>query len=117
MIRHEVRNHFETYEVYANGLSDRTSELRKKGYEGRRLGPKQMTTDTAVRVTRLVVQDRSKPDEYQPRSSLTLQTVPLDQIPYVDYPELRINKNESTEMPFRYVKGHDGNSIMPEVCK
>jgi ribosome biogenesis SPOUT family RNA methylase Rps3 len=38
--------------------SDRTSELRKKGYEGRRLGPVQMTTDTAVRVTRICVQDR-----------------------------------------------------------
>jgi len=77
---------------------DRTSELRKKGFEGRRLGPKQMTTDTAVRVTRLVVQDK----------------INLDDIQYVDYPELRINKNESTEMPFRYVKGKDGQSIMPE---
>jgi ribosome biogenesis SPOUT family RNA methylase Rps3 len=37
---------------------DRTSELRKKGYEGRRLGPVQMTTDTAVRVTRMVVHER-----------------------------------------------------------
>ena len=37
---------------------DRTSELRKKGFEGRRLGPKQMTTDTAVRVTRKVVKDK-----------------------------------------------------------
>jgi hypothetical protein len=41
---------------------------------------------------------------------------PLEKIPYVDYPELRINKNESTEMPFRYVKGENGESIMPEVC-
>lgn len=41
--------------------------------------------------------------------------VPLDKIPYIDYPELRINKNESTEMPFRYVKGKDGVLIMPEV--
>jgi ribosome biogenesis SPOUT family RNA methylase Rps3 len=41
-------------------LADRTSELRKKGYQGRRLGPVQMTTDTAVRVTRITVQDRSK---------------------------------------------------------
>ena len=40
-------------------ITDRTSELRKKGFEGRRLGPKQMTTDTAVRVTRMVVQDKS----------------------------------------------------------
>lgn len=39
---------------------DRTSELRKKGYVGRRLGPVQMTTDTAVRTTRMVVQDKSK---------------------------------------------------------
>jgi len=57
-----------------------------------------MTTDTAVRVTRLVVQ----------------QKISLDKIPYVDYPELRINKNESTEMPFRYVKGENGEPIMPE---
>lgn len=40
--------------------SDRTSELRKKGYTGRSLGPKQMSTDTAVRVTRMVTLDRSK---------------------------------------------------------
>lgn len=37
---------------------DRTKELRKKGYTGRRLGPVQMTTDTAVRVTRIVVLDK-----------------------------------------------------------
>ncbi|KAF2759807.1 DUF431-domain-containing protein [Pseudovirgaria hyperparasitica] len=77
---------------------DRTSELRKKGYEGRRLGPVQMTTDTAVRVTRIVVQDRT----------------PLEKIEYVDHPELKVNKHESTEMPFRYVKGKDGEPVMPE---
>jgi ribosome biogenesis SPOUT family RNA methylase Rps3 len=31
-----------------------------KGYEGRRLGAIQMTTDTAVRVTRMVVEDKGK---------------------------------------------------------
>ncbi|KEZ45204.1 hypothetical protein SAPIO_CDS2664 [Scedosporium apiospermum] len=77
---------------------DRTSELREKGFEGRRLGPKQMTTDTAVRVTRIVVQDK----------------IPLDKIPYDDFPELKFNEHESTEMPFRYVKGEDGKPIMPE---
>ncbi|KAL9129101.1 MAG: hypothetical protein Q9175_007390 [Cornicularia normoerica] len=35
-------------------------------------------------------------------------------IPYVDYPELRIDENESTEMPFRYVKNADGSPCMPE---
>ncbi|KAK6349071.1 hypothetical protein TWF730_009830 [Orbilia blumenaviensis] len=37
---------------------DRTAELRKYGFSGRRLGPVQMTTDTAVRVTRLVVEEK-----------------------------------------------------------
>ncbi|KAI9370930.1 SAM-dependent RNA methyltransferase [Aspergillus egyptiacus] len=77
---------------------DRTSELRKKGYEGRRLGPVQMTTDTAVRVTRLVVHDR----------------VPLEEIQYVDHPEIVINEHERTEMPFRYVKNGDGKPVMPD---
>ncbi|KAK5987102.1 Protein arginine N-methyltransferase SFM1 [Cladobotryum mycophilum] len=77
---------------------DRTSELRKKGFEGRRLGPKQMTTDTAVRVTRIVVQDK----------------IALDQVPYVDFPELKFNEHESTQMPFRYVKTEDGKPIMPQ---
>ncbi|CAK7264350.1 hypothetical protein SEPCBS57363_001025 [Sporothrix epigloea] len=77
---------------------DRTSELRKKGFTGRRLGPKQMTTDTAVRVTRIVAEQR----------------IPLDDIPYLDFPELKFNEHESTQMPFRYVKRDDGKPIMPE---
>ncbi|CAK7267869.1 hypothetical protein SEPCBS119000_002770 [Sporothrix epigloea] len=77
---------------------DRTSELRKKGFTGRRLGPKQMTTDTAVRVTRIVAE----------------QKIPLDDIPYLDFPELQFNEHESTQMPFRYVKSDDGKPIMPE---
>ncbi|EFZ01739.2 hypothetical protein MHUMG1_02764 [Metarhizium humberi] len=80
---------------------DRTSELRRKGFEGRRLGPKQMTTDTAVRVTRLVVQDG----------------IALDKVPYVDFPELKFNAHESTQMPFRYVTDKEGNPIMPEGMK
>ncbi|KAJ9150046.1 DUF431-domain-containing protein [Coniochaeta hoffmannii] len=95
----------ETFDVFLFGgilgddpPRDRTSELRKKGFEGRRLGPVQMTTDTAVRVTRLVVE----------------QKIPVAEIPYLDFPELRFNEHESTEMPFRYVKGEDGKPIMPE---
>ncbi|TPX17617.1 uncharacterized protein E0L32_012097 [Thyridium curvatum] len=77
---------------------DRTSELRKKGFEGRRLGPVQMTTDTAVRVTRIVVEGK----------------IPVDKIQYLDHPDLKFNEHESTQMPFRYVKGDDGKPIMPE---
>ncbi len=41
--------------------------------------------------------------------------MPLDEIPYVDFPELKFDEHESTQMPFRYVKGDDGKPIMPEV--
>ena len=49
------------------------------------------------------------------RSDSNSLSVPLEAIPYIDHPELKINKHESTEMPFRYVKGKDGQPIMPEV--
>lgn len=39
----------------------------------------------------------------------------LEEIPYLDFPELKFNDHESTEMPFRYVKGEDGKPIMPKV--
>ncbi|KAI1088655.1 DUF431-domain-containing protein [Rostrohypoxylon terebratum] len=77
---------------------DRTSELRKKGFKGRRLGPVQMTTDTAVRVTRMVIEEQYT----------------LNKIPFVDFPELKFNEHESTEMPFRYVTDENGKPIMPE---
>ena len=97
-------------------MVDRTSELRKKGFEGRRLGPVQMTTDTAVRVTRMVVQGKSThlPHSHasQPKEA---SLVPLTKISYVDKPELRINGHESTEMPFRYVRDEKGAPIMPKV--
>lgn len=48
-------------------------------------------------------------------SRLTTFTVPLEQISYVDYPEIRINEHERTEMPFRYVKDAQGEPIMPKV--
>lgn len=78
---------------------DRTGELRRKyGFEGRRLGSKQMTTDTAVRVTQLIVKDKK----------------PFEDIDFIDYPEFRFNKNEATEMPFRYVLDGNGRPILPE---
>lgn len=33
----------------------------------------------------------------------------------MDFPELKFNEHESTEMPFRYVKTEDGKPIMPKV--
>ena len=44
-----------------------------------------------------------------------LASVPLDQIPYVDHPEIKIDEHESTQMPFRYVADAEGQPILPEV--
>ncbi|KAJ7241667.1 SAM-dependent RNA methyltransferase [Mycena haematopus] len=66
---------------------DRTSELRVLGFPTRHLGPVQMTTDTALGVTKLVVEDK----------------IPLDDIPYVNFPTIVFNPKESVEMPFRYI--------------
>lgn len=103
---------------------DRTSELRGKGFSGRSLGPKQMTTDTAVRVTRMVIQDQGRPspsswgkDRSDELTVIRVRKVPLEQIPYVDYPEIKVDEHEATTMPFRYVQGPDKAPIMPEVLR
>lgn len=80
---------------------DRTAELRAKGFQGRRLGPEQMTTDTAARVTRIVIEDKVK----------------LDDIPYIDRPDIELGEGESVSMPFKYVRGEDGKPVMPEVSR
>lgn len=80
---------------------DRTTELNR-AYPGllvgRRLGDKQMTTDTAIRTTQIIVKDQEK----------------FEDIKFIDYPEFRFSKKEATEMPFRYVLDQDGNPILPE---
>merc|ERR1712226_721320 len=53
---------------------DRTAELRRLGFEHRRhLGPMQMTTDTAVLVSKMVLEEAR----------------PLAEIPYLDSPEIQ----------------------------
>lgn len=64
----------------------------------------------------MVVQERSTPHGRNTSQVASLTLVgPLDQISYVDFPELRFNDHESTEMPFRYVADEKGKPIMPEV--
>ncbi|KAF9355203.1 hypothetical protein BGX26_006853 [Mortierella sp. AD094] len=84
----------ETYDFFLFGgilgddpPRDRTGELRKLGFATRHLGPIQMTTDTALNVTRRVVEGK----------------VPLDQIPFIDHPEIKLRKKETVTMPFRYI--------------
>ncbi|PVG03724.1 DUF431-domain-containing protein [Serendipita vermifera] len=79
---------------------DRTGELRVLGFPTRHLGSVQMTTDTAVGVTKLVVDDKKS----------------LQSIPYTDFPTIRFNKSESVEMPFRYI-AKDGEPLLPVGMK
>ncbi|KAI9216040.1 SAM-dependent RNA methyltransferase [Blastocladiella britannica] len=67
--------------------ADRTSILRAHGFPGRRLGPVQMTTDTCVIVSHMVVNGGR----------------PLEEIPFADCPTVRFNKHEAVELPYRYV--------------
>ncbi|EIN11578.1 DUF431-domain-containing protein [Punctularia strigosozonata HHB-11173 SS5] len=80
---------------------DRTSELRVLGFPTRHLGSIQMTTDTALGVTKKVVDDK----------------VPLDKIPYIDYPTITFSANESVEMPFRYMATGDNKPLLPPGMK
>ncbi|TPX59923.1 hypothetical protein PhCBS80983_g02119 [Powellomyces hirtus] len=76
---------------------DRTKELRKLGYARRHLGPIQMTTDTAVIVSKHVIEDQT----------------PLDKLVYVDRPEIKLGKKETAELPFRYLLV-DGKPQLPD---
>lgn len=80
---------------------DRTRELMEAYPSlliGKRLGDKQMTTDTAIRTTQLIVE----------------RQLPFEEVKFIDYPEFRFSKNEATEMPFRYVLDSEGKPILPE---
>ncbi|AMD22521.1 HHL249Wp [Eremothecium sinecaudum] len=80
---------------------DRTSELMRNYPNlmiNKRLGDKQMTTDTAIRTTQQIVEKQLK----------------FSDIKFIDYPEFRFSKNEATEMPFRYILDSAGKPILPE---
>lgn len=47
---------------------------------------------------------------------MLMKPVKLNDISYVDHPEIKISEKESTEMPFRYVKDpRTGQPWMPKV--
>ncbi|KAH7337653.1 SAM-dependent RNA methyltransferase [Rhizoctonia solani] len=89
---------------------DRTSELRRLGFPNRHLGSVQMTTDTALGVTKRVVVDKGS-------YTYSYFLIPLQDIPYVDHPTIRFNAKESVEMPFRYITDSKGEPILPEGMK
>jgi hypothetical protein len=105
---------------------DRTAELRVLGFPRRHLGSVQMTTDTALGVTKRVVEDRGSclfPLQKKNKeidgfvcADSSARTDPLCRtfsrscpafgmwsltFSFQDYPTIRFNAHESVEMPFR----------------
>lgn len=78
---------------------DRTGELRILGFPNRHLGPVQMTTDTALGVTKKVVVDK----------------IPLDKIPYVvRLPRRQINLEDRNG----FSSGFPYDNVQPQgVCR
>ncbi|KAI5964910.1 uncharacterized protein KGF55_001981 [Candida pseudojiufengensis] len=77
---------------------DRTGILREKyKFQGKRLGNLQMTTDTAIRTAHKIINGTK-----------------FEDIQFLDYPEIKYNKYESTEMPFRYIVNDKNEPILPE---
>lgn len=81
---------------------DRTKELKDKYpglLEGKRLGALQMSTDTACRCAHYILEKQ----------------IPFEEIKFIDYPEIRFNKREAVEMPFRYILDDvTGKPILPD---
>ncbi len=83
---------------------DRTSVLRQLGFPRRALGSMQMTTDTAVRTSALIL----------------LEGRDFSSIPFVDRPEFEVaGQQERLVMDFRYVKDEETGQplICPEVLE
>ncbi|TKY86925.1 hypothetical protein EX895_004213 [Sporisorium graminicola] len=104
---------------------DRTSSLRQLGFPSRHLGGIQMTTDTALGVTKRCVEDLlllALDDTQQQEQDWGDVQQAKGKLQWVNHPELNFGKGESVEMPFRYMVDEAravtasgaGQPLMPE---
>ncbi|GAC71189.1 hypothetical protein PANT_1d00037 [Moesziomyces antarcticus T-34] len=85
---------------------DRTSSLRQLGFPSRHLGGVQMTTDTALGVTKRCVEDGfllALDDTTQQEQQWGDAAKASAKLQWVNHPELHFGHGESVEMPFRYM--------------
>jgi ribosome biogenesis SPOUT family RNA methylase Rps3 len=81
---------------------DRTSSLRALGFPGRHLGKVQMTTDTALGVTKRIVEDGKGMGEQEGVRGAG----PEGALQWVEFPELKFGKGESVSMACSNDPGH-----------
>lgn len=91
---------------------DRTGSLRALGFPGRHLGKVQMTTDTALGVTKRIVEDgkgmghSDSPDDGRGEG-------PSGALDWVEFPDLDFGNGESVSMPFRYMRDESSGERRP----
>ena len=96
---------------------DRTASLRLLGFPGRHLGPVQMSTDTALGVTKRVVEDGQRlaiaDVDGQPGADTAQDG--RGALSWVDQPELDFGRGESVELPYRYLAADESKRepLMP----
>lgn len=98
---------------------DRTSSLRQLGFPSRHLGSIQMTTDTALGVTKRCVEDLQLldlDDTRQQELAWRDHTQATARLQWLDHPELHFGPHESVQMPFRYMLD-DSRSAEPHASK
>lgn len=114
---------------------DRTSSLRQLGFPSRHLGGVQMTTDTALGVTKRCVEDGLRlalPDTLAQERAWADDQLAPHTLTWVNHPDLQFGKGESVsplaaksrtytdtkaqqvQMPFRYMADSAGAPLMPD---
>ena len=93
---------------------DRAASLRELGFPGRHLGSVQMSTDTALGVTKRVVEDglRLGLAEMNGQRGADSESDGAGSLVFVDSPELDFGRGESVELPYRYLATMEGKPLM-----
>lgn len=77
--------------------TEKTLSSKMPNCKIRNLGTMQMSTDTAVLVAKMIIEDK----------------IPFENIDFQDELEIELEPNESIQLPYRYVK-QDGKVVLPE---
>ncbi|WFD39893.1 uncharacterized protein MJAP1_002875 [Malassezia japonica] len=93
---------------------DRTASLRELGFPGRHLGSVQMSTDTALGVTKRVVEDGARLGLAEIEGAAGADTAQdgVSSLTFIDSPTLDFGRGESVELPYRYLDAGEKQPLM-----
>ncbi|WFC97442.1 hypothetical protein MYAM1_000155 [Malassezia yamatoensis] len=98
---------------------DRTASLRQLQFPGRHLGSIQMSTDTALGVTKRVAEDglRLGLAELENKQGADTKQDGTGKLHFLDSPTIHFGKGESVELPYRYLDVGNGQPLMPPTMR